>query len=115
MTALAAALLKSRPSRRCGAVVSYVTTHEVAAMSHHLTEISAITPVGPVVAEGRVFDAVARRDLAGTLDEIADALGITYTELRAAIDELVSIGWVTLELLTEKLVLSLPEDARIAS
>ena len=84
-------------------------------MSSHLTNIAARTPVGPVIAEGRVFDAVARRDLAGTLDEMADALGITYGELRAAIDELVSIGWVSLELLAEKLVLSLPEDARIAS
>jgi len=80
-----------------------------------LTHISASSAVGPVIAEGRVLDAVARRDLAGTLDEIADALGITYTELRFAIDELVSIGWVTLELLAEKLVLSLAEDARVAS
>ena len=84
-------------------------------MSSHLMNISSHTAVGPVIAEGRVFDAVARRDLAGTLDEIADALGITYCELRDAIDELVSIGWVSLELLAEKLVLSLPEDARIAS
>lgn len=84
-------------------------------MPSHLTNIIASSAVGPVIAEGRVLDAVARRDLAGTLDEIADALGITYTELRAAIDELVAIGWLTLELLTEKLVLSLPEDARVAS
>jgi hypothetical protein len=84
-------------------------------MPSPLTNISASSAVGPVIAEGRVLDAVARRDLAGTLDEIADALGITYTELRAAIDELVAIGWLTLELLTEKLVLSLPEDARVAS
>jgi len=91
-----------------------MTTEEVAAMPSHLTDIATLAPVGPVIAEGRVFDAVARRDLAGTLDEIADALGITYTELRAAIDELVSIGWVSLELLTERLVLSLPEDARVA-
>ena len=71
--------------------------------------------MGSVIAEGRVLDAVARRDLAGTLDEIADALGITHDELRLAIDELVSIGWVSLELLAEQLVLSLPEDARVAS
>jgi hypothetical protein len=84
-------------------------------MPSPLTNIPANSAVGPVIAEGRVLDAVARRDLAGTLDEIADALGVTYTELRAAIDELVAIGWLTLELLTEKLVLSLPEDARAAS
>lgn len=84
-------------------------------MPSHLTNISASVAVGPVIAEGRVLDAVARRDLAGTLDEIAEALGITDTELRAAIDELVAIGWLTLELLAEKLVLSLPEDARVAS
>jgi len=83
-------------------------------MPHPLTNISSRSAAGPVIAEGRVLDAVARRDLAGTLDEIADALDITYTELRAAIDELVSIGWVSLELLTERLVLSLPEDARVA-
>jgi hypothetical protein len=64
-----APLQKSHPSQRCGDVVSYVTTREVAAMSSY-------TAVGPVIAEGRVFDAVARRDLAGTLDEIADALGV---------------------------------------
>jgi hypothetical protein len=115
MCALVAVLLKTHPSRHRGDVVCYVTIKEVAAMSSHLTDITAYTPVGPVIAEGRVFDAVARRDLAGTLDEIADALGITYGELRVAIDELVSIGWVSLELLAEKLVLSLPEDARIAS
>lgn len=83
-------------------------------MPSHLTDITGLAPVGPVIAEGRVFDAVARRDLAGTLDEIADALGITHAELRAAIDELVRIGWVSLDLLTESLVLSLPEDARAA-
>jgi len=81
-------------------------------MPTQLTDISNQTPLGPVIAEGRVLDAVAGRDLAGTLDEIADSLGVSYGELRAAIDELVSIGWVTLELLAERLVLSLPEDAR---
>ena len=80
-----------------------------------LTDISNQTPLGPVIAEGRVLDAVARRDLAGTLDDIADLLGVSYGELRAAIDELVSIGWVTIDLLSERLVLSLPEDARAAS
>ena len=84
-------------------------------MSSHLTNLHAHAAVGPVIAEGRVFDAVARRDLSGTLDEIADGLGITHGELRVAIDELVSIGWVSLELSAEKLVLSRPEDARIAS
>ncbi len=84
-------------------------------MPSYLTNITAFAPVGPVIAEGRVFDAVARRDLAGTLDEIADALGITYAELRAAIDELTRIGWVSLELFADNLTLSLPEDARAAS
>ena len=78
------------------------------------TDISNRTPLGPVIAEGRVLDAVARRDLAGTIDEIADGLGLSYAELRAAIDQLVSIGWITLDLLSERLVLSLPEDARVA-
>jgi DNA-binding IclR family transcriptional regulator len=84
-------------------------------MPSTLTDISAQFAVASVIAEGRVLDAVARRDLAGTLDDIAENLDITYAELRTAIDELVSIGWVTLELLAERLVLSLPEDARVAS
>jgi hypothetical protein len=84
-------------------------------MPSPLTDIAARTAAGSVIAEGRVFDAVARCDLAGTLDEIADDLRITHAELRPAIDELVSIGWVSLELLAETLVLSLPEDARVAS
>jgi hypothetical protein len=84
-------------------------------MPSPLTDISTQTPPGPVIAEGRVLDAVAGRDLAGTLDEIADGLAISHGELRAAIDELVSIGWVTLDLLSDRLVLSLPEDARVAS
>ena len=78
-------------------------------------DISLRSPLGPVIAEGRVLDAVAGRDLRGTLDDIAEGLGISYSDLRAAIDELVRIGWVTLELLAEGLVLSLPEDARVAS
>ena len=73
------------------------------------------SPLGPVIAEGRVLDAVAGRDLHGTLDDIADGLGISYSDLRCAIDELVKIGWVSLEVLGEGLVLSLPEDARVAS
>jgi hypothetical protein len=78
------------------------------------SDFSNQTPLGPVIAEGRVLDAVARRDLAGTIDEIADGLGLSYGEVRSAIDELVSIGWVTLDLSAECLVLSLPEDARVA-
>ena len=78
-------------------------------------EIAIQTPLGPVIAEGRVLDAVAGRDLHGTLDDIADSLGISYGDLRLAIDELTKIGWVSLELLGEGLVLSLPEDARVAS
>jgi hypothetical protein len=72
-------------------------------------------PLGPVIAEGRVLDAVAGRDLRGTLDDIADTLGISYGDLRSAIDELVKIGWVTVEVMSEGLILSLPEDARVAS
>ena len=78
-------------------------------------DITFQSPLGPVIAEGRVLDAVAGRDLRGTLDDIADGLGISYCDLRCAIDELVKIGWVSLEVLGEGLVLSLPEDARVAS
>ena len=76
---------------------------------------NTVQTLAPVIAEGRVLDAVAGRDIRGTLDDIADALGVSYNDLRAAIDELTAIGWVTLELLGEALVLSLPEDARVAS
>lgn len=84
-------------------------------MPSPIMDLTAQTPLGPVIAEGRVLDAVAGHDLCGTLDDIADSLDISYGELRAAIDELVKIGWVTLEVLGEGLVLSLPEDARAAS
>jgi len=79
------------------------------------TADSSLHTLVPVIVEGRVLDAVAGRDLRGTLDDIADALGVSYNDLRAAIDLLTAIGWVTLELLGEALVLSLPEDARVAS
>ena len=84
-------------------------------MPSPLVDISVQAPLGPVIAEGRVLDAVAGRDLQGTLDDIAESLGINYGDLRPAIDEPVTIGWVSLELLAEGLVLSLPEDARVAS
>jgi hypothetical protein len=84
-------------------------------MPSSLLNYSLQTPLGPVIAEGRVLDAVAGRDLRGTLDDIAETLGISYSDLRSAIDELVKIRWVSLELLTEGLVLSLAEDARVAS
>ena len=84
-------------------------------MPSPLKDLSIQAPLGPVIAEGRVLDAVAGRDLRGTLDEIADTLDISHSDLRAAIDELVKIGWVNLEVLAESLVLSLPEDARVAS
>jgi hypothetical protein len=92
-----------------------VTTEEVRAMPSPLLDIAFHTPLGPVIAEGRVLDAVAGRDLRGTLDDIADTLGISHSDLRAAIDELVKIRWISLELLTSGLVLSLAEDARVAS
>ncbi len=84
-------------------------------MPSPLKDLAIQTPLGPVIAEGRVLDAVAGRDLRGTLDDIAEALGISYSDLRAAIDELAKIGWVSVELVGECLVLSLPEDARVAS
>lgn len=84
-------------------------------MPSPLQDISLQTPLGPVIAEGRVLDAVAGHDLHGTLDDIAETLGISYSDLRLAIDELVKIRWVSLELLTEGLVLTLAEDARVAS
>jgi len=84
-------------------------------MPSPLLDISFHTPLGPVIAEGRVLDAVAGRDLRGTLDDIADTLGITHDDLRSAIDELVKIRWVSLELAGEGLVVSLAEDARVAS
>jgi DNA-binding MarR family transcriptional regulator len=84
-------------------------------MPSPLKDFSIKAPLGPVIAEGRVLDAVAGRDIRGTLDDIADSLGISYSDLRSAIDELTKIGWISLELLGEGLVLSLPEDARVAS
>jgi hypothetical protein len=84
-------------------------------MPSPLKDIAFQSPLGPVIAEGWVLDAVAGRDLRGTLDDIADALGISYSDLRSAIDELVKIGWVSIELVAEGMVLSLPEDARVAS
>ena len=105
-----------RPSGRCRPVFRYVTTEDLATISYPSPDFSVQIPLGPIIAEGRVLDAVAGRDLSGTLDEIADSLGISYSDLRTAIDELVSIGWVALELHAEGLiVLSLPEDARVAS
>jgi len=77
-------------------------------------EIAIQTPLGPIIVEGRVLDTVADHDVRGTLDDIADSLGISYGDLRAAIDELVKIGWVDVEVLAEGLVLTLPEDARVA-
>jgi DNA-binding IclR family transcriptional regulator len=47
-----------------------------------------------IVAEGRVLDAVAARDLRGTIDQIADSLGLSASHLRAAISALGAIGWV---------------------
>jgi hypothetical protein len=47
-----------------------------------------------IVAEGRVLDAVAARDLRGSIEQIADALGISASHLRAAVSSLGEIGWV---------------------
>jgi DNA-binding MarR family transcriptional regulator len=93
-----------------------VSTQDLASISYPAPDFSVQIPLGPIIAEGRVLDAVAGSDLCGTLDDIADALGITYNDLRTALDELVAIGWVTLDLHTEgRILLSLPEDARAAS
>jgi hypothetical protein len=93
-----------------------VSTYKPAPTPFPYSDVSVQTPLGPVIAEGRVLDAVAGNDLSGTLDELADALRISFDELRSAIDTLVKIGWVSLELHSEGLVvLSLPEDARVAS
>lgn len=74
------------------------------------------TPIGPLVAEGRVLDAVTGQELRGTLDELAERLEISYDDLRVAIDELAAIGWITVDLLPEGyIVLGLPEDLRFAS
>jgi hypothetical protein len=93
-----------------------VSTQEFASNAYPAPDFSVQIPLGPIIAEGRVLDAVAGSDLCGTLDDIADALGITYNDLRSALDELIGIGWVTLDLHTEgRILLSLPEDARAAS
>ena len=93
-----------------------MTTQELATISYPSPEFSVQIPLGPIIAEGRVLDAVAGHDLSGTLDDIADALGISYSDLRSALDEFIGIGWVTLDLYAEgRIILSLPEDARAAS
>ncbi|MCC7369951.1 MAG: hypothetical protein IT306_16110 [Chloroflexi bacterium] len=93
-----------------------MSSNNLASPSESTPDFSVQISLGPIIAEGRVLDAVAGRDLCGTLDDIADALGISYGDLRTALDELVSIGWVSLDLRRDGLiVLSLPEDARAAS
>ncbi|MGE3267330.1 MAG: hypothetical protein AB7P40_01190 [Chloroflexota bacterium] len=93
-----------------------MTTEDRAKLPNSSPDFPVQIPLGPIIAEGRILDAVVGNDLSGTLDEIADDLGISYSDLRTAIDELVGIGWLTLELHAEGLiVLSLPEDARVAS
>jgi hypothetical protein len=97
-------------------VFTHVSTQDFANPTPPSPDFSVQIPLGPIIAEGRVLDAVAGGDLCGTLDDIADALGITYSDLRSALDELVGIGWVTLDLHAEgRILLSLPEDARAAS
>lgn len=89
---------------------------EITAFPHKRAGVAASTPIGPVVAEGRVLDAVTGHELRGTLDDLADSLGITYDDLRVAIDELAAIGWVTVELSLDGYVrLILPADLRFAS
>jgi hypothetical protein len=66
-----------------------------------------------IVAEGRVLDAVATHPLHGTIEEIAGLLGITSSQLRAAVAELSSIGWVEATQSGDGLIsLDLPGDAR---
>jgi hypothetical protein len=92
-----------------------MTSAEELAISSLLNAVSVHEPLGPVVAEGRVLDAVAGTDLHGTLDDIAETLGVSYADLRAAIDVLVGIKWVDVELFAEGLVLRLPDDARVTN
>jgi DNA-binding IclR family transcriptional regulator len=66
-----------------------------------------------IVAEGRVLDAVATEAMRGTIEEIASTLGLSVGQLRAAVAELASIGWVEVTQLSDGAVfLDLPGDAR---
>jgi len=66
-----------------------------------------------IVAEGRVLDAVAAQDLRGTVEQIAEALGVSVGQLRTAVTELSSIGWVEATYQRDGgLVLCLPGDLR---
>jgi len=75
----------------------------------------ALPPTEPaaIVAEGRVLDAVAASALSGTVDEIADTLGLSVNLFRAAVTELASIGWVEVTQSSDgALSLDLAGDAR---
>ena len=66
-----------------------------------------------IVAEGLILDAVSLQALLGTADEIASVLGLGRDELRAAIAELASIGWVVVTRLGDgMLTVELASDAR---
>jgi len=66
-----------------------------------------------IVAEGRVLDAVATEAMHGTLEEIATMLGLSVNQLRAAVTELASIGWVEVTQRSDgALSLDLALDAR---
>jgi len=58
----------------------------------------AAVELGPLVAQGRVLDAVADGSvLRGSHAEIANRLGVQPEDLIAALDELAEIGWLTLD------------------
>jgi hypothetical protein len=72
-----------------------------------------IPETAAIVAEGRALDAVATHPLHGAVDEIAGLLGLTIAQLRAAVAELSSIGWVDVTQGSDgTLLLDLPGDAR---
>jgi len=77
-------------------------------------EIPAV-PMEPeaIVAEGRVLDAVAAHDLRGTVEQLADVLGVSARQFRDAVSALSSIGWVEATYQGDGgLVLCLPGDLR---
>jgi hypothetical protein len=73
----------------------------------------ADVPPGPIVAEGRLLDVVAARDVVGTLDEIARLVQVGPDDLVAALAELTEVGWVSAEPTDDgRVLLRLADDAR---